>query len=195
MTPTEIVLLVARTLESLDVPYVLVGSLASSARGVPRATNDADMVVELRPEHVAPLIDHLSTAFYVDADAARRAIARGRSFNAIHLDTGFKIDLFVPPPGGFGLQQVARRVRETALAGGEPAELEIATAEDVVLGKLLWFRAGGMTSERQWQDVIGVVRVQQEALALDYLRAWATTLEIADLLERALAEGLRPTTS
>lgn len=191
MTPTEIVLLVARTLESLGVPYVLVGSLASSARGVPRATNDADMVVGLRQEHVAPLADHLSSAFYVDADAAQRAVAYGRSFNLIHLDTGFKVDLFVPPPGGFGLQQIARRVREAALAGDERAELEVATAEDVLLGKLVWFRSGGMTSERQWRDVIGLIRVQQEALDLDYLRAWAATLDVADLLERALAEGLR----
>jgi hypothetical protein len=171
---------------------VLVGSLASSARGVPRATNDADLVVGLRQEHVAPLADHLSSAFYVDADAARRAVASGRSFNLIHLDTGFKIDLFVPPPGGFGLQQIARRVREVAQAGADRAELEVATAEDVLLGKLLWFRSGGMTSERQWRDVIGLIRVQQEALDLDYLRTWAATLDVADLLERALAEGLRP---
>lgn len=189
MTPTEIVLLVARVFEALGVPYVLVGSLASSARGVPRATNDADLVVELRQEHVALLVAQLTEFFYVDETAVERAIASGRSFNAIHLDSGFKIDVFVPPPGGFGHQQIARRVREVAITGGVSRELEVATAEDVMLAKFLWFRDGGNTSDRQWQDVLGLIRVQDAALDLDYLLAWATRLGVTELLQRALHEG------
>jgi hypothetical protein len=190
MTPTEIVLLVAEHLEALGVPYVLVGSLASSARGVPRSTNDADIVVQLEREHIEPLVERLSSGFYVDRSSAERAVGQGRSFSAIHLDSGFKIDLFVPPPDGFGRQQIARGVREIAATGTPNRELFIATAEDVLLAKLLWYRAGGMVSDRQWRDALGLVRVQQATLDLVYLRAWAARLDIGDLLERALTEGL-----
>ena len=84
----------------------------------------------------------------MDETAVERAIASGRSFTAIHLDSGFRIDVFVPPPGGFGHQQIARRVREVAITGGVSRELEVATAEDVMLAKFLWFRDGGNTSDR-----------------------------------------------
>jgi len=189
VTPTEIVLLVAEVLDALGVPYVVVGSLASSARGVPRSTNDADVVAQLEHGHIASLVNRLSDGFYVDGAAVERAVVQGRSFNAVHLDSGFKIDVFVPPPGGFGRQQLARGVQEDAGSGTERRKLRIATAEDILLAKLLWYRAGGMVSDRQWQDALGLVRVQQTALDLDYLRAWAAKLELADLLERVLTEG------
>jgi hypothetical protein len=192
VTPVDIVLLVARTLESLGVPYVLVGSLASSARGVPRSTNDADIVAALSVAHVGPLVARLSPDFYVDEEAVRRAVAAGRSFNAIHQDTAFKIDVFVPPPGGFGHQQLLRRVREEAGSAASPQPLYIATAEDVVLAKLLWYKAGGRASDRQWQDIVGLIRVQDSALDATYLRAWASTLGLSDLLAQALAEGGAP---
>ena len=191
MTPTDIVLLVADTFDALGVPYVLVGSLASSARGVPRSTNDADIVAALRHTHVEPLVARLSTDFYIDGTAVERAVSMGRSFNAIHRQTAFKIDVFVPPAGGFGHQQLARGVREETGTEGSRRALCIATAEDVIVSKLLWFKAGGRLSDRQWQDILGLIAVQGSALDVPYLRDWASRLGLEDLLESALV-GRQP---
>lgn len=120
MTLTAVVGLVAAALDAAGVAYVLVGSLASSARGYPRATNDADLVADLRGEHVGTLVGALEEGFYIDADAVARAVTHHRSFNAIHHASGFKVDVFVPAPGGFGRQQLARRVAERLGAEGPP---------------------------------------------------------------------------
>jgi len=179
---------VVTVLEGLDVPYVVVGSVASSARGFPRTTNDADIVADLRPDHAGPLAAVLGGSFYVDADAIARAIAQHRSFNAIHLETGFKIDVFVPQPGGFGWQQLSRRLPER-LGARSDTLVFVATGEDIVIAKLDWYRSSGEGSARQWQDLVGVIKVQGPALDRDYLREWAATLGLTGLLERALADA------
>ncbi|MDO8835383.1 MAG: hypothetical protein Q7V01_07285 [Vicinamibacterales bacterium] len=184
MNLTSVVGLVVAALDAAGVAYVLVGSLASSARGFPRATNDADLVADLRREHVDQLVAALQESFYIDTDAVVRAVSAHRSFNAIHHASGFKVDVFVPPPGGFGWQQLARRVAERLGATDMPPVF-VATAEDMVIAKLDWFRATGGTSDRQWQDIVGIVAVQGPALDRNYLREWATRLGLADLLERA----------
>ena len=66
--------------------------------------------------------------------------------------------------------------------------MPLASAEDVLLAKLEWFRRGGETSERQWADVAGLLRVGQAGLDRAYLRRWAALLGVADLLERAISE-------
>jgi hypothetical protein len=185
---TDVLLHVVRVLDGLGVPYVVVGSLASSARGLPRTTNDADIVADLGREHAGPLADALGTEFYVDQDAIERAVARHRSFNAIHRDSGFKVDVFVPPPDGFGRQQLARRSPEHIDPAGA-LTVCVATAEDVVIAKLDWYRASGCQSDRQWRDLVGVIKVQGPAIDCEYLRRWAAQLEVSDLLERALAEA------
>lgn len=62
----------------------------------------------------------------------------------------------------------------------------IKSAEDILLRKLQWYRLDGETSDRHWNDVLGIVRTQGERLDLPYLRRWAESLEIADLLDRTL---------
>ena len=179
---------VVSVFDDVGVPYVVVGSVASSARGFPRTTNDVDIVADLRPEHVPAVVARLGHEFYVDQEAVSRAIALCRSFNAIHAESGFKVDVFVPAAGSVGRQQLARRTLETLGAEGGQ-RLFVSTAEDVVLAKLEWFRASGETSERQWRDVVGVLRVQGAAIDRTYLREWAVRFGVLDLLERALADA------
>jgi hypothetical protein len=174
-------------LSRIGVAYSVVGSVASSAHGVARATLDVDIVADLRAEHVEPLVAAISGEYYVDRDAARDAVASRGLFNVVHLATMLKVDVYVLPRRSFDRQSFERR-REAPLedcAGARSYSVE--TPEDTLLHKLEWYRAGGEVSERQWGDVIGILRVQAGALDLDYLRRWAAELRIVDLLERALA--------
>lgn len=176
-------------LDRLGVPYVIGGSLASVVHGMVRATLDADIVADLQLGQAAALVEALGETFYVpDATVLEQAIARRGNFNLIHLATMFKIDIFLPPGRAFDRQQLARRIGEQV--GREPDErVWILSAEDVILAKLEWFRLGGEVSERQWRDVLGVIKTQATALDVAYLRQWASPLRVSDLLERALAEA------
>ena len=186
--PIAVTLLVIEALEALDVPYLIGGSLASAVHGVARATVDTDLVADLRPEHAELLAQALSDAFYVDVEAIRDGIHRRSSFNVIHLETMFKVDVFVHKRRPFDQAQFKRRTDQVVATDPERTAY-IASAEDTVLTKLEWYRMDGEVSDRQWRDVLGVLKVQGERLDPDYLHLWATELGIADLLERALTEA------
>ena len=184
----EVLLRVAGLLEEMRIPYIVVGSVASSLQGFSRATADVDIVADLRPEHVAPFFAALKDEYYVDDQAMRRAISLRRMFNLIHLDTLIKVDIYVPKDDEFGRQQFQRARRETLLPG-EAGGAYLTSPEDTVLAKLQWHRRGGEVSERQLSDVLGVLKVQRERLDLGYLREWAGRLGVLDLLEELLAEA------
>ena len=190
--PLRVALAVARVLERLGVPYVTAGSFASSVHGEPRSTDDIDVVADLRPPHAAPLVAALAPEWYVSEQAAAEAITHGGSFNAIHLPSGVKVDVFVVGTDAFDARRVA--TGQTVRVGPEPdAALQVDTAEHTVLRKLEWFRRGGETSERQWRDVVGILRAQGARLDRVELSGWAARLGVMDLLARALAEaGLSP---
>jgi hypothetical protein len=181
---------VAAAFESLGIPYYLAGSVISSLYGVARATADVDVVAELRHEHAAPIAAALMAGYYVDEDMIRDAITRRSMFNVIHLPTMLKVDVYVAGEP-FDRSALERRRRDTLTVAAAAPELAVATAEDVVLHKLRWFRDGGGVSDRQWGDVLGVLRVQR-ALDVLFMRTWAARLGVSDLLDRALAETDSP---
>jgi hypothetical protein len=174
-------------LERLGVPYLVGGSLASSLHGLPRATQDVDVVAELRNEHVAPLVEELKRDFYVDEPAVREATERRSSFNAIHLDTMFKVDVFVAGDDLATRQEMERR--QVYTLPSEPyGEIVVASPEDIVVQKLHWYRLGDHVSERQWSDALGVLKVGGPRLDVGYMRDLAERMGVADLLVRALNE-------
>lgn len=177
----------ARLLEELGVRYVVVGSFASSARGKPRATMDADIVAELTRDHARILAERLAGEYYADEVAIRRAVLDRSMFNAIHLETMFKVDVYVSSSGGFDEQQLLRRLPEH-IKPDSTDPVYVATAEDTVLAKLVWFQKGAGVSERQWSDVLGVLGIQKGQLNIEYLNQWAASLGISDLLEKAISE-------
>jgi hypothetical protein len=177
---------IANLLDGLGVSYHIGGSLASSAHGIPRSTLDVDLVADLRPAHVDPLVGALAPAYYLDEEAVRAAIRDRSTFNAIHLATLIKVDVFVAGESPFDRSELARARLETLTEeAGARTVFPLKSPEDLVLRKLLWFRAGGETSERQWGDVVGVIRVQAEKLDWQYRDRWAEELELAGLLARA----------
>ena len=183
-----VTMIVADALDALGVPYAIGGSFASALHGVMRATMDADLVADLRLEHAEPLAQALGDAFYADAEMMRDAVRRHRSFNVIHLETMFKVDVFVAKPRAFDRSQLARR--QLHLLSEDPERRAyVATAEDIVLSKLEWYRMGGEVSDRQWRDVLGVLKVQGDRLDRDYLRRMATELGVSDLLKQAFGEA------
>jgi hypothetical protein len=113
---------------------------------------------------------------------------QGRPFNLIHYATSFKVDIFPLKSDAYSRESFARRRFEQSKSFGAPIECAVATAEDTILSKLLWYRAGGETSERQWNDLRGIRMVSGSVLDYEYLRKWAEYLKVADLLEELLAE-------
>lgn len=186
--PIAVTLLVIDALDALGVPYLIGGSLASAVHGVLRATLDTDLVADLRLEHAEPLARALGGTFYVDAESIREAVLHQRSFNVIHLETMFKVDVFVVKKRPFHHSQMERRMAQV-IATDPDRTAYVATAEDTILAKLEWYRMGGDVSEQQWRDVLGVMKVQADRLDLAYLRQWAAQLNISDLLERAIKEA------
>jgi hypothetical protein len=182
----------ARLLEILDrseIPYSIGGSVASSTHGIPRTTMDVDLVADMQLEQVDDLVAVLHKEFYADAAMIREALLRGRFFNLIHYATAYKFDVFPLRPDDYSRTEFGRRTfTEIRSFGPEPIECAVATAEDTILRKLEWYRAGGQASERQWNDLRGVLKVSGPRLDLDYLRQWAPYLKVDDLLERLLGE-------
>ncbi len=186
--PADGLLAVVAALERLAVPYFVGGSIASFAHGVTRSTLGADVIVDRRPEQVEPLVNLLEGRFYADAAMLADAARRRGSANLIHYASGLKIDLFLLGDRPYDHAQMARRVRLPLLERPSSA-VYVATAEDIVLAKLEWYRAGGEVSDRQWQDIRGVIRTQGGRLDSAYLRRWAPGLGVADLLARALDDS------
>jgi hypothetical protein len=188
--PAEVTLAVTAALEELGVPYFVCGSLASIIHGLVRTTNDVDIVADLRPATVAPLVRALAADFFVDQAAVARAVRERGSFNLLSEPMMFKVDVFMPRGTPFEQAQFGRRRRMVLGADPDRAAF-VASAEDTVLAKLDWYRKGNQVSERQWSDVLGILRTQGSRLDLDYLRHWAATLSLNVLLEQAFeaAEG------
>jgi hypothetical protein len=185
--PLQVALQVAHALERLGVRYLLGGSLASTAFGEPRATMDVDFAADLAPEQVAPLLAELGPDFHVQMEWARQEVRRRGSFQMVHRASMVRVDLFVPPWTGFHLWKWEQR-RRLFIAPGGPG-FDVTGPEGIALQKLLWYRDGGEVSDRQWRDVLGVLKTQGSGLDLGATRTWAAHLGLADLLERALREA------
>jgi len=128
-------------------------------------------------------VSALGPDWCADPEQILSAVAAGHSFNLIYLPSIYKVDVF-PATEEFHFSQL-KRAALAPLAGD--ALYPVATAEDIILAKLRWYRDGGEVSDRQWSDITNVVAT---ATVLDrqYLEAWAARLGVTRLLARALGD-------
>jgi hypothetical protein len=175
-------------LTALGIRFLVGGSLASAAHGVVRATMDGDLVALIFPPHANLLIKALGPGWYADPDTIREAIKNGRSFNLIHVGSAMKFDIF-PASTDFHEAQLERAtVTPLRVEGATPCP--VASAEDILLAKLQWYRDGGEVSDRQWSDIGGII-VQNPNLDWEYVNSWAARLHVSDLLARARTDAER----
>jgi hypothetical protein len=176
---------ITAALNGVGIRYAIGGSLASSARSIWRTTLGVDIVAAIAPAQAEVLVQALGKDWYADVDEIRTSIAAGRSFNVIHIKNALKVDVF-PAREPFHRTQLDRA---TVLPlGDEGIPCLVTTAEDILLAKLRWYADGGQVSERQWDDVTGII-VQNPTLDWEYVNSWAARLHVADLLDRARADA------
>jgi hypothetical protein len=182
-----VILDVVSRLETLGIPYVIGGSFASSVHGEARASADVDLLIELPEPRVRDLVRSFEADYYVSEEAARDAVRHASSFNAIHLRTMFKADLFVKGDSLLNEGQMSRRI--AVRVGDPPRAVFVSSPEDTVLCKLDWFRRGGGVSDRQWRDVLGILKEKRGGLDIAYLADVASRTGLSGLFERAAGES------
>lgn len=171
-------------LKESGIEYMIVGSFAATQHGHIRTTHDLDLVVMLAPEHVDKLVNALGDEFYLDRESAHEAIERRDMFNAIHFDSGAKVDFWVlDSDDECKCVQFSRR--RCIDFGGVPACVE--SPEDTILSKLRWYRI--QPSDRQLSDVRGILQIQAGRLDWDYLSTWAKRIGVEELLEQVKKES------
>lgn len=175
-------------LEALSIRYVIGGSIASIIHGTLRSTLDADIVAEMEPQHVAPFVEALQSDFYAEPEMILNAIRHRTSFNLLHQETMFKVDIFIPKMRAFDAAQLDHRVKKL-LSSEVEREAWVLSPEDIILAKLDWYNIGHRNSERQWRDVLGVIKSQSTYLDKSYLAKMASLMGISDLIENAMTEA------
>lgn len=193
LDPLNIAALAAEPLDRLGLPWLIGGSVASSLYGIPRATLDVDLVARIEPANVPELARSWSIHFMADENMLLDAATMKRSCNLIHLDSALKIDIFVAGSDPWVDQELSNRqiLQIPGLVG--VSSLPFACAEDVLLHKLKWFLDADRVSDRQWGDIVGLIRVRKEFLDVDHLRRWIRHLQIPEeILDSALAGSKKP---
>jgi hypothetical protein len=179
--PGELLASIADRLETAGIPYMVVGSIAGSFHGVPRTTVDVDIVIDPSAEALRAFIDALPPdAYYVADSAVVEAFERRSSFNIIEQATGWKVDLLIRKDRPFSAIEFERRTTASLFGRDTP----LATAEDTIIAKLEWARAG--ESERQLRDVAGILDVSGETIDRAYIGRWIEELGLEDAWRRAL---------
>jgi hypothetical protein len=183
----EALLSLLHAFDQLGISYYIGGSVSSSLHGLPRRTQDVDVIVDISLTQVHSLFQLLQSEYYLDEQALDDSVRRRYPYSVLHLKTMMKVDL-IPLKRRAFTQEEARRAQPQVLEMGTPP-LKVATAEDALLTKLEWFEMGGRSSSRQWNDILGIIRQQGTALDLSYLRQWADSLSVRVLLEQALMDA------
>jgi hypothetical protein len=173
---------VIKSLNAYKIPYMLSGSMCSSFHGHPRATNDADIIINPTTEQLLDFINSFDSDYYVSKEAALQSLANNSMFNIIDIQAGWKADLIIRKKRDYSEQEFSRRKNANVMG----MDLSIVSPEDSILSKLEWSKTS--QSSAQFNDALGVLTVQGDLLDFDYLQKWAKKLNIEDSLKQLLKE-------
>ncbi len=179
---------VINAFNELGLSYYIGGSIASSAYGIARSTLDVDLVLELNTFHIQPFVNKLKGEYYIETEMIKDAIKKKTSFNIIHLKSMLKIDVFILKDQLYSKKAFERKIKDKLDDEVESINIYLCSPEDIILHKLEWFKSGGEVSERQWLDILGVIKIQFENLDKNYLKMWAKQLGVLSLLEKSFSE-------
>ena len=173
MNASEVLRRITTALDQADIAYMLTGSFASAHHGALRSTQDIDLVVEATAAQLRTFTANLPDGeYYVDSDAALKALKRESMFNVIDLESGWKIDLIIRKSRAFSHEEFGRRQKITL----QGVSLWVASAEDVVIAKLEWAKLA--QSQRQIEDVASLLKLRWKSLDHRYLEKWTRALDI-----------------
>ncbi len=182
MTQAELLRYVASVFEDLGVAYMIGGSQASVYYGESRFTQDIDVVIDLRPEHLSVLVDSFPAGeFYLSVEAAREAVETRGQFNIIHPESGLKVDVFVNKDTDYDRLRLDRRQRLPLVPC---CEAYFARPEDIILYKMLYFREG--QSDVHVRDILGILRVSGPEIDTAYVAEWAGRLGLVGIWDAVL---------
>lgn len=187
--PVSTAVAVAGILDGLGIMHTIGGSIAASVAGEPRSTVDVDVGAAITEAHIPALVAAFTPDFYIDAESLRRAVRTRGTTNLIELATQLKVDLFIT--GGTPLDEQQLKRRNTVHLG-DGRTICVHPPEDILLQKLRWYREGGESADRQWRDIVSIVRVQGPHQDRDYVRSNAPTLGVTDLMNRAFDHADQP---
>ena len=177
MEQPDVLRFAVNTLERLQIPYLVVGSFASSIWGEPRLTMDIDIVIDLRSDQIVPLCQAFpAPEFYISEAAVREAVTRRRQFNVLHPTSANKIDFMIPRDDAWSRLQLTRgRQRQY---DGE-IDLQVCSPEDVIIAKMRFYKEG--QSPKHLRDIAGVLDLQGESLDREYIAKWARAMQLQEV--------------
>lgn len=182
MEQDELLRRVVETLESLDLSYLITGSMATILYGEPRFTNDIDIVVQLPASRIEALVEAFpGDEFYLGDDRIRQAVAGKTQFNIIHPASGLKIFVMIPSMNDFDRSRFARATRAHP---ADDYEATFAAPEDVIIKKLQFYSQGG--SDKHLRDIAGVLQISTERIDREYVTEWADRLGLRAVWDRVL---------
>ncbi len=175
--------------EQMNVPYCLTGTLANSIYGMQRAAFDIDFIADLHPRSVLLFLQGLAEGYYFDQEIAKEAVQQKASFNGLHLESMLRVNMHMHmPPFDSFVAEVYQRARCYSLTK-DSRTFRITSPEDIVLIQLIEYQAGGEVADDCWNEILGVLKIQKETIALAYMKQWATALGADTLLKRAFEDA------
>lgn len=189
MKEDDVVVSVIRRLDALGLDYMIVDSYASNVWGRPRSSHDADLVVRVAAADSDRFYRAFSTDYALEPASLRRDLEDGRMFNLIPRTGIFKVAIIPVRKTEYAREEFSRRKPVHALG----LDLWVASPEDTILYKLVWFQKGDEVSGRQLEDARDVYAVQRGAIDEQYLDRWASDLSVQDLLARVCSAARPPT--